>query len=84
MDQRSSKDRKVDRAKIDKLLTSAVGNTTKDSEDDCQQIICRDGQHDEYLQMAGRVDAMEECPMNIRTLGRASWSLMHTFAAYYP
>ena len=52
--------------------------------DDCRQPICKDSPLGNLRQNLGSLQSEEECPLDRQELGRFSWSLLHTFAAYYP
>jgi mitochondrial FAD-linked sulfhydryl oxidase len=52
-------------------------------EKDCQELICKD---DPFIDVRHLLKPkhLQECPLTRQSLGNFSWSLMHTFAVYYP
>jgi len=52
-------------------------------EEDCQDITCSDAKN--ALKGFSRdTEKNHECPLDRETLGRYTWSLLHTIAARYP
>ncbi len=52
--------------------------------DDCEELICKDDPF-ASLRNTFKVDKKQkECPLRRHDLGNYSWSVLHTFAAYYP
>jgi hypothetical protein len=52
-------------------------------EEDCQNLICRDDPFADIRKIL-KPSKQKECPLNRKDLGYFSWSILHSFAAYYP
>lgn len=53
------------------------------TEEDCKNLICKDDPFSEFRNV-GRPHRHSNCPLRRQDLGNYSWSILHTFAAYYP
>lgn len=53
------------------------------AEEDCKQLICKDDPFADLRNLL-KPKINSECPLRRQDLGNYSWSVLHTFAAYYP
>lgn len=51
---------------------------------DCKDVICKDDPFSDLRGLLRKDQHLHKCPLNRQELGNYSWSVLHTFAAYYP
>jgi len=53
-------------------------------ENDCPEVICKESPFANLRYSLRGLKTEDECPLNRSSLGNYSWSILHTYAAYYP